>query len=772
MLFENPEDTYKAYLKFLKKEEYKKAYHCLEKLLHEFPKDIDLLESMVELCIDEWEKPDISRRWLVELTKLRTVWRDYIFLSRAEAYLGNLNPANEYLKKAKVLYKTQASGRVAQDTKHIFVETEQLIKLKEWNAVVKSENERHQTANKRGKSPSPSPSHLNAINGRERTGQKDRTGEQKNTVNWDKPKDKESSSVIKATVEVPLYKIPVKADALNLTSHSLIIGQDVSPLKETRLFIDYLYLTVQKGFDELLCLNATSGIEKYWYQIETVKKVLKNFHGRVLLSDEVGLGKTIEAGMLIKEYLLRGMIKNVLILTPSSLVSQWREEMGVKFGIEFVTTDSPEFTNDPINFWKQRLIIASINTAKNSKNMLPVIEQFYDLVVVDEAHHLRNRTTLSWKLVNQIKKRFIFLLTATPVQNNLIELFNLITLIKPGQFKTEKKFKEEYLQKGNLKTTANKEKLRELLRDVMIRNTRSAIDLKLPKRFAVTLRLEPTDIEKEIYAGVNDYLKKNDLKKPMINLLLRELGSSPFALRHTLLKMNPGSKEAGRFKGIPNAITNIEDFSKGKALIEILLKNPDEKKIIFTQFIKSMDYITELLTRHGITHVAFSGDMTLSEKDASITRFKNEIPVLISTESGGEGRNMQFCNTIINFDLPWNPMKIEQRIGRLHRIGQHRDVFIFNLTVKETIEDYIIEILDNKINMFEMVIGEIEPILGQLGEDRDFEDIIMEIWLNSRDKGSISEGFEQLGNDLLKAKSEYFNAKLLDSEIFGEDYEI
>ena len=179
MLFETPEDTFKAYLKFLKKEEYKKAYHCLEKMLQEFPKDIELLEIMVQFCIDEWRKPDISRKWLIELTKLRSSWRDYIFLSRAEASLENINPAKEYLMKAKALFKTQASGRVAQDTKHILADTEQLIKLKEWNAVVKSENERHRTANKIGKSPSPSSARLNAINDRETTGQKNRTGEQK-----------------------------------------------------------------------------------------------------------------------------------------------------------------------------------------------------------------------------------------------------------------------------------------------------------------------------------------------------------------------------------------------------------------------------------------------------------------------------------------------------------------------------------------------------------------------------------------------------------------
>ncbi|GFP23044.1 hypothetical protein HKBW3S09_00511 [Candidatus Hakubella thermalkaliphila] len=543
--------------------------------------------------------------------------------------------------------------------------------------------------------------------------------------------------------------------------------QGISPLKETLLFIDYAFLTIQGGFDELLCLNATSAVEKYWHQIETVKKVLKLFHGRALLCDEVGLGKTIEAGMLIKEYLMRGMVKNVLVLTPAPLVSQWKEEMQAKFGIEFLTTDDEEFTSDPAGFWKKRFIIASLNTAKSAKNMPLVTEQFYDLVVVDEAHHLKNRAALSWKLVNQLKKKFILLLTATPVQNNLIELFNLITILKPGQFKTEKQFKQDYLQKGSLKATADKDRLKALLRDVMIRNTRSAIDLKLPKRFATTVRLEPSETEREIYARLDGFIRKHGFQKQTIYLLLREAGSSPFALKQTLLAMN-GKDGAD---GIIEAIGDLSDIGKGTALMEILSKNPGEKKIIFTQFIKSIDYIAGLLERHDVPFVMFRGDMSLKEKDAAIAAFRSDIPVLISTESGGEGRNLQFCNTIINFDLPWNPMRIEQRIGRLHRIGQTRDVFIFNLSVKDTIEDYIIDILDSKINMFEMVIGEIEPILGHLGEDRDFEDIILEMWQKTG-RENLREGFEQLGSDLVKAKQNYLNAKAADSEIFGEDYEM
>lgn len=763
MLFETPEDTYRAYQRFLKKEEYRKAYRCLEKMLHEFPDDIELLEDIVTLCLFKWNKPDIGRNWLINLVKIRHLWTDYAMLSHVEAGLGNFGHAREYLKTALGLQKKQPWVKSKKGAKRLFSELEGFIKLKEWNVMVEAES-RNQIKN-REKEPkersaekkTPEPIHLKVSTSE--------SGDNRRQ----KPEGVPGPSLCNEnTIQIPSYAISVKKDLFNEALFLPFLEQGVSPLKEIQMFMDYMYLTIQGGFDELLCLNVINGVEKYWYQIETVKKALRHFHGRVLLCDEVGLGKTIEAGMLIKEYLMRGMVKNVLILTPSPLVSQWKEEMGAKFGVEFETTDDPEFAREPATFWRRRFIIASIHTAKSSKHMPRVIEQFYDLVVVDEAHHLRNRSTLAWKLVNQIKKRFIFLLTATPVQNNLIELFNLITLINPGLFKTEKQFKAEYLKKGNLKATADKERLRGLLRDVMIRNTRSAIDLKLPKRFATTVRLEPSATEREIYARINEYLKRQDFKKPMITLFLREVRSSPFALRQSLL----GLDHKDDVKEIIDAIHSLDEICKGKALVEILLKSPDEKKIIFTQFIKSMDHMTDLLSKHGIPCVTFRGDMPSREKDAAIARFKEEIPVLVSTESGGEGRNMQFCNTIINFDLPWNPMRIEQRVGRLHRIGQTRDVFIFNLSVKETIEDYVIEILDGKINMFEMVIGEIEPILGRLGEDRDFEDIIMEIWLKSGDKERLKDGFEHLGDELVKAKSEYLAAKALDNEILGEDYEI
>jgi len=755
-VYRTSDEQYKAYERFLRKKNYRKAYYALEALIEEFPDDTKLLTDMVNLCLRELNNPDKARTWLYELLEYRTFWQDYAILSQIEARL-DLDSARENLQKAKKLAR-QWAGNFTQDevTRQL---SEAATAIDHFTVVAR--RERAQASLKRSElSPKKTvPSK-----------QVKAEPEVQEDVSSELPSEEESTA---QTVQKPdLLKEKMYSAAVRFF---LPIEQDleefkttpVSTLEEASMFIQYTRLTIQGGFDELLCINVLQGVDHYWYQIETVKKVLKHFRGRVLLCDEVGLGKTVEAGMLLKEYLMRGMARNVLILTPPPLVSQWKEEMAVKFGIDFVSTDDSDFTSDPDGFWEKPFVIASIHTAKTKKNSPIVTSIHYDIVIVDEAHHVRNRRTMAWELVNQIQKKFIFLLTATPVQNNLIELYNLITLLKPGQFKTEKLFKEEYVVRGNLRKPLNKDKLRALLRDCMIRNTRSAIDIKLPKRYATTLRLDPSEREKEVYTSLNQYLRTHNLKKPTVNLFLREAGSSPFALKESLMKLD--DKEA--VAPIIERFAEGFDIAKGKALVDILKKNPGEKKLIFTQFVKSLNYITEVLTKQGIPYVRFEGTMTTREKNEAVARFRDEVPVFVSTESGGEGRNLQFCNTVINFDLPWNPMRIEQRIGRLHRIGQTRDVFIFNLTVKNTIEDYIIDILDSKINMFEMVIGEIEPILGHIGREEDFEDVILDIWLKSTSAEQMKEEFEQLGQEMMKAKKAYLKARQLDDEIFGEDYE-
>ncbi len=540
------------------------------------------------------------------------------------------------------------------------------------------------------------------------------------------------------------------------------------------LKLDFCHLSLLRGLDELLCLETLRNIEKYWYQIETAKKVIRDFKGRVILADEVGLGKTIEAGIVIKEYLMRGMIQKVLILTPPSLVSQWREEMLTKFNLEFVSTDQADIKDNSL--WeREKFIISSINVAKSPSHFNDVIKNEYDLVVVDEVHHLKSRNSLNWKLVNALKKRFILLISATPVQNNLVELFNLITLLKPGVLKTESKFKREYVKRGDPRTPANKDRLRELMREVMIRNTRSLVDVKLPKRFASTILVTPSELEQEIYQRVSHLVRggwgdSRRLTKVVLSNLLREAGSSPYALERSLLKLD-GSLHPSTSSELLGLIHKLNATEKGLRLLELVTKGKG-KKIIFTRYLRTMEYVAHLLTRAGLGFVEFKGDMSSAQKDEAIDSFRNEVDTLLSMESGGEGRNIQFCNTMINYDLPWNPMRIEQRIGRIHRIGQTRDVFVFNLCLKGSIEEYILEVLDKKINMFELVIGEVDAILGNLAGEASFEDIVMDIWVKSQDEEELRQGFDKLGEEMLRAKGGYEETREWDDILFSDDFGI
>jgi hypothetical protein len=264
------------------------------------------------------------------------------------------------------------------------------------------------------------------------------------------------------------------------------------------LRVEHARLKLLRGFEELLCLEGIHGVERMPHQIETVRRVLRRAQAGVLLADEVGLGKTIEACLLLREYLLRGMAKRVLILTPPSLVSQWQEELAVKFGLEFAAAESGHNISE--EFWAQTdRVLASLSLAKSRRHFEAVSGCPWDLVIVDEAHHCRNRTTRNWQLVNALQRRRMFLLTATPVQNDLLELYNLLTLLEPGHLKTEVDFKKTYVRRGNPRDPRNRERLRELLGEVMIRNTRGLVTIDLPPRYAQTFVVAPDPREAELY---------------------------------------------------------------------------------------------------------------------------------------------------------------------------------------------------------------------------------------------------------------------------------
>jgi SNF2 family DNA or RNA helicase len=536
--------------------------------------------------------------------------------------------------------------------------------------------------------------------------------------------------------------------------------------------LDLFNLSVMADYDQLICLPTLTAIDKYWYQIETARKVLRQLGGRALLADEVGLGKTIEAGLIIAEYLARGMVQSLLVLTPASLVSQWQSELSDKFNIATITTDNRDPQQAIESFWADNpRIIASLNTAKSAKHYPHVTSRTWDLVVVDEAHHLKNRTTLNWKLVNALNKRFILLLTATPVQNSLVELFNLLTLLKPGLLQTEAAFKKEYVDSRNGRVPKNPEKLRSLMREVMVRNTRALVDVKLPKRFATTITVTPAAGEEKLYQDLSEYLRKEEYSLDRLsrtNLLMRA-GSSPGALADSLKQLTLRLPDE-ELKSLARRAAQVKQVEKAKALVEMLIISR-QKTLVFTTHKATSTYLAKTLQAANIPFAEFQGGMSLKEKDEAIAAFRDNVSVLLASETGGEGRNIQFANAIVNYDLPWNPMKIEQRIGRIHRIGQTQDVFIFNFCLKGSIEEYILRILHDKINMFELVVGEIETILGNVDDEFDFSEIVMDIWLKHQVKPELDTAFDQLADNLLKAKNQYQQTQELDEQIFGEDFE-
>lgn len=178
--------------------------------------------------------------------------------------------------------------------------------------------------------------------------------------------------------------------------------------------------------------------------------------------------------------------------------------------------------------------------------------------------------------------------------------------------------------------------------------------------------------------------------------------------------------------------------------------------------------MADLLRREGLAVAELHGGMQRAEKEDHVRSFAGEARVLVSTEIGSEGRNLQFCNVMVNYDLPWNPMRIEQRIGRIHRLGQEKDVYIYNLSAAGTVEAQILELLDAKINMFQLVVGELDMILGNLQEKRDFEDIIMDIWVGAADEAKLKEDMNELGDRLSAAKKHYLTVKGLDDRLLGE----
>ncbi|MGD9974386.1 MAG: DEAD/DEAH box helicase [Desulfatirhabdiaceae bacterium] len=537
-------------------------------------------------------------------------------------------------------------------------------------------------------------------------------------------------------------------------------------------------LGFRSSYDQLICLGALTGVESFWHQQETARKVLRSFRGRAILADEVGLGKTIEASLILKEYMMRGLVKSALILAPSSLINQWKEELKSKFDLDFAASTDPVFRENPDQFWQAPYLLVSLQTARSKRRMDEVCARPYDMLIVDEAHHLKNQTTQNWKLVNAIQKTFLLLLTATPVQNNLEELYNLVTLLKPGHLKTRKVFKEQFVARGNPTDPQNRERLRDLLKEVMVRNTRSASQIRLPPRFATTTKIASLPEETMFYQELSQFtstvaaMSAPPLNRMVLRKLLEAAGSSHAAALAMLERIDLSRLDTdirSRIKNLVKLGKSIRESAKAAQVLHFLQASSDQK-IVFVNHLATLSHIHDLIQRRGIACTVYQGSMTADQKSASIQSFREGRRVLLATGSGGEGHNLQFCHVLINYDLPWNPMEIEQRIGRLHRIGQENPVSVYNFCQSGTVEDEILEILDKKINMFELVVGEIDMILGRLQGDQEFSDMVYDLWVTHPEEAERKKAFNALAARIKRARTAYESSKELDEKLFQEDF--
>ena len=522
--------------------------------------------------------------------------------------------------------------------------------------------------------------------------------------------------------------------------------------------------------------SLKSKISIFEHQIMAAHRVKFDLNGRVLLADEVGLGKTIEAGILLKEYFTTGMIHNALILTPPALRTQWQEELGTKFELDFVTNkDDSRFKG----YDKHSMLISSLSSAIQPKNAHILKQIEWDVVLIDEAHRLKNESTKAHKFVKELQKKFIFLLSATPIQNNLRELYNLSDLIRPGLLGSWAEFASTFTsdKKAQKIIPARNADLQDMLKQVMIRTTRDEVRsyIQFTDRIPKTHMLHPTEDETNLYDSATDFVRMlwNEEKTgknfilPLMTLQ-RQISSSSAALQGAIRnKLGKFPSYIEELESILEQARRIKIDSKMECLQEIVKENNEDKFLIFTEFRDSQDYITDSLNKMGIESVKFNGAMSTGYRDAAVRRFKRDTPIMVSTEAGGEGQNFQFCSRIVNYDLPWNPMRVEQRVGRVHRIGQEENVHIHNMAIVGSIEEYVLGMLFDKINLFKMTIGDLDLLF----EDDGFESLpteIFESYMGATTKTGRKNKFSAIGDKLIKNKKDLHDTIIeFDHDVFA-----
>jgi SNF2 family DNA or RNA helicase len=510
------------------------------------------------------------------------------------------------------------------------------------------------------------------------------------------------------------------------------------------------------GFDTFLSVPALR-FTPFDYQLRAARSALRRMRGRAILADEVGLGKTIEAGLILAELRLRGLADRTLVITPAGLVAQWQEELERKFGVP---------TTIPGQDADRGVLVASLAAARRDPLKSQLAAGPWDLIIVDEAHRVRAPRSASGQLIRQLRSRYLLLLTATPVENRLRDLYEMVSLVAPGLLGTAAQFRATHGSAPLVtpgKEPRNIAALRKQTAEVMIRHRRSEVSLLLPQRLAETVRVEPSGAERQWYADLTARVRAEgrtvtSAQRLTLRSVAKLAGSSPAAAAPTLAKI--GWDDLARRGSLLTAPAKVA------VLLDRLgrFTQAGQKVLVFTAFRRTL----ELLTAHVPGAAVYHGSLPRAEKEAAIAAFRDEARVLLSTESAGEGRNIQFCHVMVNMDLPWNPMQIEQRLGRLHRVGQEHDVLLTNLVASGTIEEQVLCVLEAKINLFELVVGELDMILGRVDDEFDFETTVFDAFVASEDDAEFGERMAVIGEDLARARTEYLASRASIDELVSE----
>ena len=543
--------------------------------------------------------------------------------------------------------------------------------------------------------------------------------------------------------------------------------------------------------------SLASGIIPLPHQLHVLNRAMETNNIRYILADEVGLGKTIEAGMIIRELKSRGLVSRILVVCPTGLVTQWASEMQEKFHEKFQVILPSDYDtirrltdNDDV-YGQFDQVISPMDSIKpiekhagwseekvekyNEERIYSIINSGWDLIIIDEAHRVAGSSgeVARYKLGNLLAQAspYLLLLSATPHNGKTEPFLRLIRLLDADAFPNAKSIVREQVAPFLIRT-----------------EKREAIDnngnLLFKNRIMHLVTISWDDrnnLQRELYEMVSSYVAKTynkalrNRKKNMCLIFLliimqRMVTSSTAAIRQSLeRRLNVLLEQrtcVGNLREEDLDELNIEDgvedaleaisldmeleieelkqiislakqaqFQNQDAKVEPLLNEIDailsedrtQKVIIFTEFVATQTYLQELLVNRDYTVTILNGGMSIDERNAAMQEFKTSTSIFISTDAGGEGLNLQFANIIINYDLPWNPMKIEQRCGRVDRIGQQRDVHIYNFIVGETVENRVREVLEEKLSVIlkEMGVDKYSDVLDSEVAECDFTDVYM-----------------------------------------------